>query len=249
MADIFDLFGGGGGRGRSGPRKSDNVNHKLMVSLEDMYNGTTKKLSLSRNMPCEGCKGSGTKSGRKMECGTCRGTGIQVTLRQLGPGMLQQMQSRCSACNGQGTSVPPSDRCTKCDGKGLCAEKKTFEVHVEQGMRTGSRIVLRGEAGCSEPGLLAGDVILTIVQKVRLAVFYLIFYLLYAALRQRRALSTPQGALLPGGSLRALLGIALLPGGSPLLKSLVGSTGAQRDAAWRGGVCCRLQTHGTPMGP
>jgi hypothetical protein len=42
MADLFDLFGGGGGRGRARERKSDDVHHKLQVSLEEMYNGVTK---------------------------------------------------------------------------------------------------------------------------------------------------------------------------------------------------------------
>lgn len=44
MADIFDMFMGGGGRGRGGPRerKSEDVMHKLAVSLEELYNGGTK---------------------------------------------------------------------------------------------------------------------------------------------------------------------------------------------------------------
>jgi DnaJ-class molecular chaperone len=43
MADIFDLFGGGGGRGRQPrERKSDDVRHNLSVSLEELYNGVTK---------------------------------------------------------------------------------------------------------------------------------------------------------------------------------------------------------------
>lgn len=31
--------------------------HPLKVSLEDLYNGTSKKLSLSRNVICSKCKG------------------------------------------------------------------------------------------------------------------------------------------------------------------------------------------------
>eukprot|EP00197_Chlamydomonas_leiostraca_P013031 CAMPEP_0202868736 /NCGR_PEP_ID=MMETSP1391-20130828/11043_1 /ASSEMBLY_ACC=CAM_ASM_000867 /TAXON_ID=1034604 /ORGANISM="Chlamydomonas leiostraca, Strain SAG 11-49" /LENGTH=432 /DNA_ID=CAMNT_0049548941 /DNA_START=149 /DNA_END=1447 /DNA_ORIENTATION=- len=169
MADIFDMFmgGGGGGRGRGGPRerKSEDVMHKLAVSLEELYNGTTKKLSLSRNLPCDGCKGSGTKSGKKYECGTCRGTGVQVQIRPLGPGMVQQIQARCSTCQGSGYSTPASDQCGNCKGKCLVSEKKTNEVHIAAGMKQGSKIVLRGEAGCSEPGLLPGDVVLVIQQK------------------------------------------------------------------------------------
>lgn len=47
------------------------------------------------------------------------------------------------------------------------ADKKTFEVHIEPGMKHGSKITLRGEAGCSEPGLAPGDIILVVAQKVR----------------------------------------------------------------------------------
>ena len=43
MDNIFDMFMGGGGRGgRPRERKSEDVVHKLAVSLEDIYTGTTK---------------------------------------------------------------------------------------------------------------------------------------------------------------------------------------------------------------
>lgn len=57
------------------------------------------------------------------------------------------------------------DQCTGCKGKCLVPDKKTFDVHIEAGMKHGSRIPLRGEAGCSEPGLAPGDIILVVVQK------------------------------------------------------------------------------------
>lgn len=41
---------------------------------------------------------------------TCQGTGVQVHLRPLGPGMMQQIQSRCSGCAGSGYNCPPSKR-------------------------------------------------------------------------------------------------------------------------------------------
>ncbi len=59
----------------------------------------------------------------------------------------------------------PGDQCDGCKGKCLIPDKKTFEVHIEQGMKHGSKITLRGEAGCSEPGLAPGDIILVVVQK------------------------------------------------------------------------------------
>ena len=53
-------------------------------------------------------------------------------LRPLGPGMMQQIQQRCSQCGGSGYATPLSDRCNTCDGSCLVAEKKVFEVHVEK---------------------------------------------------------------------------------------------------------------------
>ena len=35
-------------------------------------------------------------------CKTCNGRGVKVTLRQMGPGMVQQMQSICPDCHGEG---------------------------------------------------------------------------------------------------------------------------------------------------
>lgn len=167
MGDLFDLFGMGGGRRGSAPRekRSDDVVHRMQVSLEELYNGTTKKLSMSRNLPCTTCNSAGTKSGRKYECSTCRGTGTQVQLRPIGPGMVQQIQTRCGACSGAGFNTPAHDKCDKCNGRCLVSDKKTFEVQITPGMRDGSKIVLHGEAGCSEPGLTPGDIILVVSEK------------------------------------------------------------------------------------
>lgn len=166
MADLFgELFGGGGGRGRPRERRSDDVVHKLQVSLEDLYSGVTKKLSLARKVQCGTCNGTGSRSGKRYECNTCHGSGVQVHIRPIGPGMVQQIQARCSECNGSGSSQPHSDRCGTCSGSALVSEKKTFEVAIEPGARHGQKIVLRGEAGISEPGLEAGDVVLVVMQK------------------------------------------------------------------------------------
>ena len=71
--------------------KGKDVVHPLKVSLEDMYNGTTKRLSLQKNVICSKCKGRGGKEGAVSRCGSCRGTGIQVKVHHIGPGMMQQV--------------------------------------------------------------------------------------------------------------------------------------------------------------
>lgn len=165
-ADIFDLFGmGGGRRGAPRERRSEDVVHKMKVTLEEMYKGNVRKLQMSRSIKCASCQGNGSKSGKRYTCDTCKGSGVEVKLRPLGPGMMQQIQQRCSECNGTGTYTPPSDRCPDCGGKGLVPDRKVFEVHVEPGHRHGSKIVFRGEAGSDAPDVLPGDLIFVLEQK------------------------------------------------------------------------------------
>jgi DnaJ family protein A protein 1 len=67
--------------------------HQLIVSLEDMNNGTTSKLALQKNVICGDSNGIGGKEeGAVQKCPNCRGSGMQVRIKQLGPGMMQQIQ-------------------------------------------------------------------------------------------------------------------------------------------------------------
>uniref|UniRef100_A0A803PR54 DnaJ-like protein n=1 Tax=Cannabis sativa TaxID=3483 RepID=A0A803PR54_CANSA len=106
--DIFESFFGGGAfgggsssRGRR-QKQGEDVVHTLKVSLEDLYNGASKKLSLSRNALCQKCKGKGCKSGIAGKCYGCQGSGMKVSMRQIGLGMIQRMQHVCPDCQGSG---------------------------------------------------------------------------------------------------------------------------------------------------
>lgn len=90
---LFGGFGGFGGGSRRRQRGEDTI-HPLKVTLEDLYNGKTAKLQLSKNIICAACEGRGGKVGAVQTCKTCKGSGLKVTYRQLGPGMTQQLQSR-----------------------------------------------------------------------------------------------------------------------------------------------------------
>ncbi|KAF8892691.1 hypothetical protein BD779DRAFT_1610217 [Infundibulicybe gibba] len=172
--DLFSqLFGGGGfgggggffgGGGPSrGPRRTKDLVHRVVVTLEDLYKGKTTKLALTRNVICVKCKGKGGKEGATRSCGNCGGRGIKVTLRQMGP-MLQQIQSPCDDCSGSGEVINPKDRCTNCKGKKTLPEKKFLEVHIDKGMKGGQTIQFRGESDQS-PGAETGDVVIAIEEK------------------------------------------------------------------------------------
>ena len=63
--DIFNMMFGGGmggmgaGGGGRGANKTKPMVHKLAVSLEELYNGKTRKLAASIDVICENCDGQG----------------------------------------------------------------------------------------------------------------------------------------------------------------------------------------------
>ncbi|KAG3257353.1 DnaJ heat shock protein family (Hsp40) member A2 [Ictidomys tridecemlineatus] len=87
MDDIFShIFGGGlfgfmgnQSRSRNGRRRGEDMMHPLKVSLEDLYNGKTTKLQLSKNVLCSACSGfecplfSGEVINEKDRCKKCEG--------------------------------------------------------------------------------------------------------------------------------------------------------------------------------
>lgn len=164
--DIFDaVFGGSLFRGNArGPRKGEDVVHSLKVTLEDLYNGKTSKLAIVRNRVCGSCKGSGaSKPDAVRPCGACDGSGIRVMLNQIGPGMVQQVQTRCTVCSGQGETISDRHKCHTCGGNKVTKERKVLEVYVDKGMSHGQKLVFPGEAN-ENPGLMAGDVVVILKQ-------------------------------------------------------------------------------------
>lgn len=163
--DIFSMFfGGGRGRGRAGPTRGDDITHPLKASLEDLYNGKTVKLAINRNKLCPECDGRGGKEGCEKSCYDCNGRGMKVQLRQIGPGMVQQIQSGCSTCSGTGKIMNEKDKCKSCSGKKTYKDRKILEVAIEKGMGHGQKIKFADEAD-EAPGTIPGDVVFVIQEK------------------------------------------------------------------------------------
>jgi len=164
-ADIFDLFAGGGRRSRKGgnrKRKGADVQFPLKLELRDLYMGTTKKLRLTKNIICKGCAGKGGTGVSK--CSNCKGQGSVMVIRQLGPNMIQQMQTPCNQCKGKGEVISEGGRCKECKGQKVTSITKTLSVHVNPGMRHGEKVVFNGEAD-EAPDIIPGNVVVVLQQK------------------------------------------------------------------------------------
>jgi len=153
--DLFSALFGGGRRQQSerGPRKGESIQQKLGVTLENLYNGRTFKMAISRQRVKypEGM----TMEQATTQCKTCGGQGAVLKVQRMGP-MMQQVQARCPDCQGAGRAVKPGVKVTQ--------ERKEIEVRVDPGMKHGQKIVLSGEAD-EMPGVEAGDVIFVLVME------------------------------------------------------------------------------------
>jgi len=130
--------------------------------LVDLYNGTSKKLRLTKNVLCKDCDGEGG-SGVHI-CRDCKGQGVKLIIRQLGPTMIQQMQAACQPCRGTGKIMAEKDKCKSCIGQKTQKEKKTLEVFVSKGMKHGQRVTFSNEAD-EAPNTVPGDVVVVLQQK------------------------------------------------------------------------------------
>merc|ERR1719412_2677287 len=145
-SDIFEsFFGGGGGRGGGGRKrqKTKDVTQPLKVTLEQLYNGATKKMAITRQVI--------DKKKGVQECRDCNGRGVKVEVIRMGP-MIQQMQSQCSSCGGNGKSFTTKQ------------EREVLEVHIQKGSPDNHKVQFR-EMADEHPDADAGDVVFVLKQQ------------------------------------------------------------------------------------
>ena len=83
FGDIFEnLFGGFGTRTTSRrPRRGQDIEHPIEVTLEEAYNGSARIIELQAERPCEVCGGKGALA--NAPCYACRGLGIVLKPQRL----------------------------------------------------------------------------------------------------------------------------------------------------------------------
>lgn len=156
LSHLFGFDLGGGGGQQSKPR-TRNITENVEVSLDDLYNGAEKKVTITRHVACPECNATGAKPGAKVKkCEQCDGQGKVIMLQ----GMFQQI-APCPACHGEGQIVDEKDKCKHCKGEQLIEDEKEFDVHIERGMEDGEKIVFQG-ASSEVPGADPGDVIIIV---------------------------------------------------------------------------------------
>ncbi|MBK9249644.1 MAG: molecular chaperone DnaJ [Ignavibacteria bacterium] len=154
---IFDQFFGGQQQRRnpSMGEPGSNIKIRMPLTLEEIADGTKKKITYKRFVPCEPCSGKGAKPGSSAaQCTSCNGTG---ELRQVSRSVFGQFVNiaPCANCGGTGQII--KDPCTTCSGEGRIKSDTTEELQIPSGVNTGNYIPLRGKGNAGRRGGPAGD--------------------------------------------------------------------------------------------
>jgi molecular chaperone DnaJ len=170
FGDVFggDIFGGGrqrgGGRGRrTSGVPGDDMKIRLKLTLEEIANGTEKKLKIKKSVKCGSCNGTGAETDSDfMTCHTCNGTGEFRQVSRTMFGSFVNVQP-CPTCRGEGRII--KNKCKSCSGEGRVKGEETISVKIPSGVSSGNYITLRGQGNAGIRGGETGSVIVLIEEE------------------------------------------------------------------------------------
>lgn len=157
FGDIFaDLFGT-----RIRPeavyRKGPDMVMGIDLSLEEAFGGVTKPITITREVSCKTCGGTGAEA--YQACDKCKGSGKIQTSK----GFFRMAQT-CPSCGGTGRKITKT--CKACGGRGKTVLTEVVKVKIPAGVDTGSMVKLRGMGGAGEGGGPPGDLHIEITVKL-----------------------------------------------------------------------------------
>jgi molecular chaperone DnaJ len=153
--DIFSSFFGGAGPEEM-PSQGYDLETKLEISLEEAFKGVTKPITLTREVACKKCRGTGAETSQM--CSNCKGTGTFQQQRGF-----FRMSQPCPSCKGHGTVTKTV--CGSCKGNGSTVVNETVRVKIPPGADTGSRIKLKGMGGAGAMGGPPGNLYIGLTVK------------------------------------------------------------------------------------
>lgn len=112
----------------------------VQVSLKDLFSGCEKKFKYSRTIICVKCKGTGAESEDKIFfCKACKGMGTRLLRRTAQRGLIQQVPTTCTECDGRGQYI--TEKCSMCKGRKIIPQEKILKIQITPGMHDDAHIV------------------------------------------------------------------------------------------------------------
>ncbi|MDR2883285.1 MAG: molecular chaperone DnaJ, partial [Alistipes sp.] len=159
-----DYMGGMGsyGGGRRVNRGSD-LRVKVLLTLKEIAQGTTKKLKISKMVPCDKCSGTGAKDKNSYKtCPTCGGSGMETRSVNTFLGRTQTTQV-CRECGGEGKVI--TSPCDKCHGEGIVRAEEVVDIRIPAGVGEGMQLTVSGKGNAARQGGVNGDLLVLIEEE------------------------------------------------------------------------------------
>lgn len=143
-------------------RKAHDTEIRLRVSLEDLHNGNTVLVNVSRNEICGHCHGGGVDPhSHARKCSACGGRGHKTFVQHFGGGMKQHVRQQCRQCGGSGAIQA---KCPVCHGNRLQDKTAELKVKISKGMRSGEKVVVHNQ-GNQHPHAAPGHVVFILEER------------------------------------------------------------------------------------
>jgi molecular chaperone DnaJ len=168
FGDIFGGFGGFSGSrsyGSSGRRvaRGSDLRVKVKLNLEEIANGTEKKIKVKKYIQCQQCSGTGAKNGTAYStCSTCHGSGRVTQVKNTILGQMQTTSS-CPTCYGDGKII--TEKCSNCAGEGVLRDEEVISINIPAGVGEGMQMTVTGKGNAARRGGINGDLLVVITEE------------------------------------------------------------------------------------
>lgn len=112
--------------------------YRVALSLKDFYQGKTRKIAISRKVPCRHCGGVGGQNRRSVPCVACGGRGTRVSSRGF-----HTVVTQCMQCHGKQRNIVFDASCKICKTLGIVLERIIVQAEFKPGARPGDKVVLK----------------------------------------------------------------------------------------------------------
>jgi len=126
-----DSFFNGFRRNRQEENKCSDILRGFNVTLDDVYFGINKNLTLKITNYCKKCFKT---------CDACNGVGMRQQIIQMGP-FTQILSQPCNNCQGSGVFMNTNKNCNECKGNGTYEVEHVCNLSIPKGFEDGMKTV------------------------------------------------------------------------------------------------------------
>ncbi len=137
------------------PRRGMDLHADLALTFDESLSGVERAVTVTRQLRCAACGGTGSLQSGEARCTTCQGEGA---IRSSRGHMV--FTRRCPHCRGSG--LQRAMACPSCLGAGLETRSETIRIRVQAGMADGARVRIPGKGSDGPFGGEPGDLFILV---------------------------------------------------------------------------------------